>query len=172
MTLPRRARDPAGANSRTIILSEREARDAARLLTRLISESPELVDVILKSSSPAARGYRQPADRKLFLDLAKRALFERQQRSTHLTKAIFGEPAWDVLLVLYIADSVGGKQTIGNIASLVDVPVSTVVRWVRQLERESLVRREPHPHDRRMVFVRLGERGRDVLDRYFSSLPE
>ena len=172
MSLPEQARGPAGGDARTVSLSEREARDAARLLARLISGSPELVDVILTSSSRTARGPRELADRKLFLDLAKRALFERQQRSKHLTKAIFGEPAWDVLLVLYIADFVGGKQTIGNLASLVDVPVSTVVRWVRQLERENLATREPHPHDRRMVFVRLGELGREVLDRYFSSLSE
>ena len=172
MPLPGRARGPAGGNTRIISLSEREARDAARLLTRLISESPELVEVILKSSARTAPAHREPADRKLCLDLAKRALLERRLRSNHLTNAIFGEPAWDVLLVLYIADFVGGKQTISNVASLVDVPVSTVVRWVRQLERENLATREPHPHDRRMVFVRLGELGREVLDRYFSSLPE
>lgn len=169
MSLPGRVRDHSDGDPRTISLSEREARDAARLLSRLISESPELVHVLLTAPS---RRRPESADRKLFLDRARRALFERQQRSEHFTKAIFGEPAWDVLLVLYIADFVGGKQTIGNVASLVDVPVSTVVRWVRHLEREHLVTREPHPHDRRMVFVRLGEQGREVLDRYFSSLPE
>jgi DNA-binding MarR family transcriptional regulator len=172
LSLPGRVRGQADGDRRTISLSEREARDAARLLTRLIGESPELVEVILKSPARTARGHHETADRRSLLDLAKRALFERRQRSEHLTKAIFGEPAWDVLLVLYIADFVGGKQTIGNVASLVDVPVSTVVRWVRQLEREQLATREPHPHDRRMVFVRLGKRGREVLDRYFSSLPE
>lgn len=172
MSFPGRDRSPAGGDLRTVSLSKREARDAARLLTRLISQRPELVDVILEFAPETSPRHREPTDRTLFLDLAKRALLERRLRSNHLTKAIFGEPAWDVLLVLYIADFVGGKQTISNVASLVDVPVSTVVRWVRQLERENLATREPHPHDRRMIFVRLGERGREVLDRYFSSLPE
>ena len=172
LSLPGRARAAAGPDSKSITFSEREIREAVKLLAHIISDAPELVDVIIKPVARIAREQRGDADRKYLLDLARRALFDRRHRATHFNKAMFGEPAWELLLVLYVADFVGGKQTIGNLAELVEAPTSTTVRWVGHLEREHLVVREPHPHDRRMVFVRLNKNGREALDGYFSTLAE
>ena len=41
-------------------------------------------------------------------------LVTRQLRARHFNRAIFGEPAWDSLLILHISDAVEGRQTIGH----------------------------------------------------------
>ena len=171
MSLPERAGRSADTDPKTVTFSEREIREAARLLEHIIRNAPELVDVVMKPPLRAAGGEGH-GDRRFLLDLARRAVFERQRRTAFFDQAMFGEPAWDMLLALYVADFVGGKQTIGNLAELVDVPVSTVVRWAGQLERKHCIIREPHPHDRRAIFVRLTDKGREGLDAYFSSLAQ
>ena len=171
LSLPERAGRSADTDPKTVTFSEREIREAARLLEHIIRNAPELVDVVMKPPLRAAGGEGH-GDRRFLLDLARRAVFERQRRTAFFDQAMFGEPAWDMLLALYVADFVGGKQTIGNLAELVDVPVSTVVRWAGQLERNDCIIREPHPHDRRAIFVRLTDKAREGLDAYFSSLAQ
>lgn len=171
LSVPELAHREPETDPRSVTFSEREIREAARLLEHIIRNAPELVDVVMKPPLRSGGG-QVHGDRRILLELARRAVFERQRRTAFFDGAMFGEPAWDMLLALYVADFVGGKQTIRNLADLVNVPVSTVVRWAGQLERKDCIIREPHPHDRRAVFVRLTDAARQGLDAYFSSLSQ
>ena len=82
---------------------------------------------------------------------------------------MFGEPAWDILLALYVNEP-GQRQTISRLAETANASKSTALRWLEHLERHGLVRREDHPHDRRTVFVELTDAGRGKLDFYFAIL--
>ena len=84
---------------------------------------------------------------------------------------MFAEPAWDMLLYLYVCDFSEGRQTIGQLADLVETPLTTVLRWVAYLEKEHLVVRRHHPTDRRIVFVELADKGRIAMEAFLVDMP-
>ncbi len=156
---------PADEESKesAIVLSERDAREAARLLS-------VLADALNKESVTDV-GDREAISREEFVLRARIVLESRRLRFRYFKRSMFGEPAWDMLLVLYITEPTEGRQSISKLAELVETPLSTTVRWIDYLERERLVEREPHPTDRRVIFIRLAAKGRDVLDAYLSGQP-
>jgi DNA-binding MarR family transcriptional regulator len=97
-----------------------------------------------------------------------RLIFQaRANRTRQFKQAIFGEPAWDMLLALYAsADST--RLPVGQICSLSGSPPTTALRWLDYLEREQFVLRRPHPHDARSAIVELTSKGRSALEEYLS----
>jgi DNA-binding MarR family transcriptional regulator len=55
---------------------------------------------------------------------------------------------------------------------MLTTPPTTVQRWVDYLEKEHLIRRDPHPTDRRTAFVSLLAKGRSSLDDYLAVVGE
>jgi DNA-binding MarR family transcriptional regulator len=156
---------------KTITLSESESRDAVRLLARMLKDDNRLVDALVQHPTNRSTSTGS-VDRVELVKRARRAFLERQSRTSYFEPSLFGEPGWDILLVLYVADLVGGRQTVGTLAEGIGLPLSTVTRWATYLEKERFVAREAHPTDRRKSFVRLLEKGREELDGYFASLED
>jgi len=66
-------------------------------------------------------------------------------------------------------------QTPGEIAKALGLATSTVTRAATRMEAASLLRREPHERDRRLVRLRLTDRGRALekdIDREMDQLTE
>jgi DNA-binding MarR family transcriptional regulator len=147
-------------------LTERDVRDAARLF-KLLSESEMSEEAPANVIAPSEAATM----REELVGRARSIFGGRQLRSSYFNRSIFGEPAWDVLLVLYIMDASDARQTIGKLADWISIPPTTVLRWVGYLEKERLVERVPHPTDRRVVFIRLVEKGRSALEDYLRAMP-
>lgn len=155
--------------SKTVTLSEKDVRDAARLF-RLISDGTPWAS-LLHAEQGARRAADESTSRHDLVDRARAVLQTRRLRARHFNRVMFAEPAWDILLLLYLAESSEGRQTIGQLAELVETPLTTVLRWVGYLEKENLIERKDHPTDRRIVFVRLTEKGRGALDAFLEEMP-
>jgi DNA-binding MarR family transcriptional regulator len=158
-------KDGDGADSlRTITLPMREVRAAVRLL-KLIAEPNDLgVSGLLdESATSQVTGERQELVRR-----ARETFRNRRRRRDIFGEFMFGEPAWDMLLVLYISETREGRNTVGNLASHSGAPTSTAQRWIELLIDRGLALREAHPTDRRTVFIKLSDDGRAALDLYFS----
>jgi DNA-binding MarR family transcriptional regulator len=69
---------------------------------------------------------------------------------------------FNVMLVLSRA---GGSLSPCDIGEELSVTRGTVTGLLDSLERQRLVRRTPHPKDRRMLLIELTDEGRDILDR-------
>lgn len=69
---------------------------------------------------------------------------------------------FNVLLVLFRA---GEPQSPCDIGEQLSVTRGTVTGLLDSLERQHLVRRTPHPKDRRMLLIELTDEGRLILDR-------
>jgi DNA-binding MarR family transcriptional regulator len=141
-------------SSGVIRLSPRDAEDAARLLK------------ILSGSAERPSG---PIDRSALVQVAERVLTYRRFRSDALPSAMFGEPAWDILLGLYAAL---GDQDV-NVSSLVELsgaPATTTLRWIDYLEGRQLISRKPHTLDRRVALIRLTDKAIALLDSYFARI--
>lgn len=85
---------------------------------------------------------------------------------------MFGEPAWDMLLALYILDVSGQRQTTGALMQFSGAPITTARRWLDYLVGNGLVLRSHHPTDQRVMFVGLTDKGRNALDLYYSETVE
>lgn len=151
----------------SIELSAADAREVARLLTLLLRKEllPSELPAMLKDA-PARADYRPDLVAKA------RSIFSwRKRRSQHFSPIMFSEAGWDMLLALYITEFEGGRQTIGKLVSWIGAPQTSALRWIDYLEKERLVSRQPHPEDRRRVFVDITEKGRMKLEDYLSTLP-
>jgi DNA-binding MarR family transcriptional regulator len=157
-----RANSPNTPN--TVVLNERDVADAARLLSILAGDNAKLhAGAIPSNAEDVPSKHLDPSE------LSRRVVASRKARYRHFSRAMFGEPAWDMLLAIYSWDAAGTRQTIGRITERSGAPMTSALRWLQYLEKESLVRREPHPNDRRTVFIELTEKGRRaVVDCLFS----
>jgi DNA-binding MarR family transcriptional regulator len=145
-----------------VVLSETDARAAARLF-RMLSEAVGY----FPDSDRSAEGPISPEE---LTSRARIILHSRQVRERYFSRAMFGEPAWDMLLVLYITDMSEGRQTITNLAKRTEMPLSTVVRWLDYLEKEKLIERQPHPTNRRSFFIRLLPKARKAMGEYLTEM--
>lgn len=138
--------------SSAIEFSERDREDAARLLTMILGRS---------------RAEREIRDRDA-VSIARAILEDRKQRSQIFNRGMFGEPAWELLLNLYIMDKQGPRLTIGGLVQIAGVAQATALRWLDYLKVQGLITREEHPTDSRTAIVTLTDKARDALGMYLS----
>jgi DNA-binding MarR family transcriptional regulator len=143
---------------RLVSLDERDVDDLHRLLGKLRDRSPV-------SETPDAE---VPDGEELKLEQRARRLLEnRRKRIAIFGAQMFAEPAWDMLLLLFLSGR-GRRQTQSSLCELSGASRSTAMRWIEFLAGRGLVRREDHPTDKRHNFVSLTEKGRHLLDLYLS----
>ena len=112
-----------------------------------------------------ATNFRAPKD---YLVMARKAYALRRKRDTIFGKPdLFGEPAWDILLDLYIAQGEGKSVSVSSACIGSAAPATTGLRWLGVLADEGLVVRENDAGDHRRVLVRLTLKGRTAMERFF-----
>jgi DNA-binding MarR family transcriptional regulator len=93
------------------------------------------------------------------LEVAEEIYKVRRKRDVQFEQffgeGLFCDPAWDILLDLYINN--GRRRTISvSSACLASVvPTTTALRYISQLVRRQLAVRSPHPDDRRVSVLHL-----------------
>ena len=103
--------------------------------------------------------------------LAREIVRSRKRRTRVFGQAgLFGEPAWDILLGLYVAAEAQQRLNVSAVCELSGVPQSTALRWLEKLEKEGLVRRHPDPLDRRRFWMLLTERASSSLRTYLAGI--
>jgi DNA-binding MarR family transcriptional regulator len=156
-------RDDRPDKARVVQLSQRDVDDAKRLLSILATAEGKIIigsDVAGESSSGAVDGQSQ--------ERALELLSLRRKRERVFPRAMFGEPAWEILLLLY---ALGSRQTIGRLAELACASKSTTIRWIDYLEGQQLITRQPHPTDKRAVYAELTDKARKAVQLYLSGSP-
>lgn len=112
-----------------------------------------------------------PADARMSrLGVAKRIYDMRRARSQFLPMDMFAEPAWDILLFLYMSHGEQQRSTVTAVCSSAGVPISTALRWVQRLATIGMVEKEVHPTDQRVSWVSLSPDAQCQLDRLFNCL--
>ncbi|HEX8225998.1 MAG TPA: hypothetical protein VF605_19500 [Allosphingosinicella sp.] len=72
---------------------------------------------------------------------ARRLYDQRRRRDEAFGPALFGEPAWDLLLDLYIAASEPRPVSIVAASIAASVSIEDAIRWLTVLEERGLVER-------------------------------
>lgn len=90
----------------------------------------------------------------------------RRYRAAIVSDAHLGEPAWDILLDLFVAQRLGLRVSILDACIAANVPSTTALRYVRRLEDDGLILRSADTNDRRRSYVRLSDEVVKRVDRW------
>lgn len=116
-------------------------------------------------------GNRGQRNARRYLALARKAYTLRRKRAALFgNPELFGEPAWDILLDLYIAHGEGKPVSVSSACIGSAAPPTTGLRWLGVLADEGLVTRENDVEDNRRVLVRLTRAGIAAMERFFDEV--
>lgn len=118
------------------------------------------------TSDPAHRSPFSALDSQIAAarDKAAGILEVRKRRETVFGYDLFGEPAWDLMLDLFIQHVDRQKTSSTSAAIAARVPPTTALRYLNSLVRKGLVVRHASDHDLRVQYVALSEYGyREML---------
>ena len=107
-----------------------------------------------------------PEQRQLLREHARLIRAARDLRQESFDRNIFGEPAWEMLLALYVIDGEQRRLSTRQVAKLASLSLTTTLRWLDYLEEQDLVSRRPNPFDQRVVYTELSDKGRAAMDTY------
>lgn len=94
---------------------------------------------------------------------------DRKARSDHFGNSdIFGEPAWDILLDVYIHQFQNEEVSVKSACIGSGAPATTALRWLSLLERQGLICSTEDPIDQRRRFIRLTAEGYESMTRYLN----
>jgi hypothetical protein len=114
---------------------------------------------------------REDSRRQVLLRRALVTMEMRQLRHKFLNPAMFGEPAFDMLLALYVTNASPAILSLRILSPVIGVSESCAARWLKLLVDDGLVLKvggqlgEPGS-----IHAALTDKGRIVLDEYFKAL--
>lgn len=152
-------------------IAEELANIASSLLN--VNQRPESELPTQDSAPDQLDGYTQMSQQDVVLavELARSLYRSRRTRPRVFDDdALFGEPAWDILLDLFIADSEKKPLSVTSACIGASVPTSTALRWLAILEERGLLWRENDKADARRVFLHLTGEGYAKMVAYFIHL--
>lgn len=90
----------------------------------------------------------------------------RRTRYKYLDSKYLGEPAWDVLLDLYVAKATNRSISVSSACIASGAPATTGLRWLKLLEEGGMIERKAARLDRRSTNVSLTEHANSVIRNY------
>lgn len=122
---------------------------------------------------PPARRIVAPADVSAHsIAAARRMVRERLRRSQFFKAELFADPAWDMMLDIFLAEAEGRETPVMNLCLSSQVPETTTLRWVKTLEHAGIFVRQKDEHDQRRVLVRLSPAAAKAMADYLDDQPD
>lgn len=116
--------------------------------------------------SPSTSVHDEVAKTRLVQEILK----SRRRRDAVFGAGLFGEPAWDLLLALYLAQHQQRRVTISDACRASASPQTTGLRWIGLLEEQGWVVRACDPLDGRRNWVTLTNRASAAMHSYLEQL--
>lgn len=121
---------------------------------------------------PNSRQIGSAAQRELLRGYANQIRFSRDLRHQTFDPNLFGEPAWDILLSLYIIDSDQRRLNVRELSKHANLALTTALRWLDYLDEQELITRKTNRFDRRVIYIELSGKGRAAMDQYLVEMQE
>ncbi|HEY0147376.1 MAG TPA: MarR family winged helix-turn-helix transcriptional regulator [Allosphingosinicella sp.] len=94
---------------------------------------------------------------------AQALLGARRHRGEMLGAQLFADPAWDMLLALFVAAEQGESFSVSRLCAAAAVPQTTALRWLEQLEQNKLVIRAADATDARRTLISIAPDAREKM---------
>jgi hypothetical protein len=124
----------------------------------------------------AAAAVGQVADDRVSSDetpdvvqVARTAYHDRQLRSAYFRSDLFGEPAWNMLLDLFIRERAGHHTSVKAACLGSGAAKTTALRYISLLIDEGLIQREEDPEDGRRTWLTLSPAAAEMMTRYLEA---
>ncbi len=118
------------------------------------------------ASSPTAPAATDVSEDTRLAAVAHAEYASRRRRDQLFNADLFAEPAWDMLLDLFVQRHKQRPVSIHSLCIAAAVPTTTAFRWIGKLEARGFICRRPCAHDNRVVHVTLTENGLEMMQRY------
>ena len=102
--------------------------------------------------------------------IAKWLLRTRKTRPDISPSSLYGEPAWDMLLDLYIRQKQGLRTSVSSACHSANAPHTTSLRFIGLLFEAGWVDRRPDVRDKRRRWLALHTMAVEQLEAYLDSL--
>ena len=135
----------------------------ARLQRRFGANDPEIVEPVFDIN--IFKTQEGAGDAPHLYGLAVALTKEREARDTIFEYGLFSDPAWYMLLDLYIQRARNRQVSISSAAIGARTAATTGLRWVNLLILKGLVERFDDPLDRRRGYVGLTQTGLEQVER-------
>lgn len=132
-----------------------------------IDEITRRLDDLLQTVSDAPDGAEPPALKDGILRVARRAWKAQRERERILGPSLAADPAWIILLDLFIARMEEREVTVRSLRSATGLSEATILRWVAQLVQVKMVLRLGEEADPRVARLALTEAGLNGMCDYF-----
>lgn len=84
-------------------------------------------------------------------------LLINRERDRLLEDGIFGDPAWDIVLELTRAKLRGEAIPVSSACTASNAPLTTSLRWIRNMHKAGILRRWNDPRDKRRDLIELSD---------------
>lgn len=105
-------------------------------------------------------------------ELAELIVGARTVRNRLFGSKLFGEPAWDILLDLYVTHGKGQSISVSSASLAGGTPATTGLRWLSTLDREGFIERRGDDIDQRRQFVSLSDHGVVQMDNFMTKFAD
>ena len=95
---------------------------------------------------------------------------ERRERAAFFPQRLFADPAWEILLALTLAHARQHRLDVTKLCQRVDVPATTVLRWISTMLDEGILLRLNDKTDRRRKYIELSPASWEKMSQYISGI--
>lgn len=103
---------------------------------------------------------------RLLARIAQAEYAARRRRDRLFDADLFAEPAWDMLLDLYVQRHHCRPVSIHSLCIAASVPQTTALRWIGKLASRGIVERRPCTYDNRVIHIALSSAGLSLMETY------
>lgn len=139
---------------------------AARLLH--IADMAEGIEEGSSFPSEKRSAFHFEKDELALAALAESEYQARRRREKLFTKELFGEPAWDMLLDIYVSRARRRRVSVTSLCIASCRPPTTALRWITLLQEQGLVFRDGSMADHRVCYIELSARGVKLMEQFLS----
>ncbi|WP_293881604.1 hypothetical protein [Sphingomonas sp.] len=98
-----------------------------------------------------------------YAKLAERIYWSRRDREKVFNDDIFADPAWDLLLDLFIRSARDEQVSISSACHAASVPEATALRYLKVLTERQYLERISHPNDKRSTTLKMTSMGNTLM---------
>ena len=99
--------------------------------------------------------------------LVRATIIAHRRRRGLFSQDLFADPAWDVLLIVTLAECRQQRLAVSKLCTEVDAPITTALRWINTLAEYGVLVRRDDPTDKRRKYVELSDEARERMSEYF-----